>query len=101
MAIGARISPQVIIFGTIDDYIDRVWDGERTGSKATIHVEGGPLELAFRKEDDDKRPAPGSIVALVASAYDGQRGSSLTFVRHLMPSDLDAITREAFKKQAA
>jgi hypothetical protein len=102
MAIGSRIAPELIVFGQLEDYRDRVWDGERTGSVAMIHTAGGPLDVTFRKEDDDKRPAPGTTVAVVTSAYDGQRGSSLTFVRHLMPADLDTIRAEAFhQKQAA
>lgn len=103
MALTARVYPTLIVFGMLDGYRDRSWDGERTGSVATIHTEGGPLEVTFRKDNDDDRPAPGRAIAIVASAYDGQRGSSLTFERHLLPADLESIDREAFKpqKQAA
>lgn len=101
MTLIGRQNPELLIVGIVGPYIDRAWDGTRTGSRTNVETVGGPLEVRFRAEDDDKRPAPGSPVAIVVTPYENGNGASLTFARHVMPSDLQAIERDVFKKQAA
>lgn len=91
MAIGARISPELIVFGPVTGWREQVWNGERTGTQVEFATAGGPLNVKFRTDADAQRPNQGATVAVVATAFDGERGSSLTFERYLQPSELDAI----------
>ncbi|SEH83977.1 MULTISPECIES: hypothetical protein [unclassified Leifsonia] len=91
MAIGARITPELIIFGRVSGHRETKWDGEYTGTVVEVSTPGGPVSVKFRKDADAQRPNRDAIVAVVATAFDGERGSSLTFERYLQPGDLEAI----------
>jgi hypothetical protein len=91
MAIGARITPELIVFGPVTGWRERTWEGQYRGTTVEVATAGGPLNVSFRADADAQRPNQGSTVALVVSAFDGERGSSLTFERYLQPGELDAI----------
>lgn len=100
MAIGARVSPEVIVFGTVMNWRSNTWEGEYRGTRVTIDTAGGPLVVSYRAESDGERPPIGADVAVVASAFDGARGSSLSFERELSHGDLDLIASRALSVPA-
>jgi hypothetical protein len=91
MAIGARISPELLVHGRVAELRKKEFDGEYTGTAVTIDTIGGPLVVSWRPNADDQRPAVGRELVVVASAYDGARGSSLTFERYLQKDQLEAV----------
>lgn len=97
MAIGAKVSPEVIVFGVVTDVRRKDWEGKYTGERVTIDTNGGPLIVSFRVAAAEAGLVPqvGQVVALVASVYDGQNGASLTFEHGLTHGDLDAILTQA------
>lgn len=91
MAIGARITPELIVFGRVTGHRETKWDGEYTGTVIEISTPGGPVSVKFRKDADAQRPNRDTQVAVVVSAFDGERGSSLSFERYVQAADLDQI----------
>jgi hypothetical protein len=94
MAIGARVTPELIAVGTVIAPPRRKeWDGEYTGLAVTIDTAGGPLVVTFPSRDGSDKIAPnmGESVVIVATVYDGANGSTLTFGRFLSAGDLDLI----------
>jgi len=91
MAIGARISPELIVHGRVVSTKKKEFDGTYTGTAVEIDTPGGPLVVSWRPTADDARPEIGRTLVVVASAYDGARGSSLTFERYLLKDQLEAI----------
>src|SRR4051812_32450776 len=91
MAIGARISPVLLVVGEVSRLNRQEYDGQYTGTRVEVETAGGPLNVKFRPDADPQRPEVGRKVALVVSAYDGQNGSSLTFERFVHIDDLAEI----------
>lgn len=101
MAIGARITPELIVFGHVARLDRQEYDGKYTGTRVTIETDGGPLQVKWRADADNVRPEVGNVVAVLTSAFDGERGSSLTFERFLNGGDLDAIAKSFQPAQKA
>lgn len=101
MAITARQSPQLIIFGTVTGHRRYDWDGEYRGTRLTIDTDGGPLVVLFRPDDDNQRVEIGKPVAALVSVFEGQNGASLTFERHINGGDLDHIGKTVLGAKAA
>lgn len=95
MAIGARVSPELVVHGMVTGIRTSTWEGEDRGNRVTIDTDGGPLVVGFSVDQRPALPSPGSEIALVVSVYDGQRGSSLSYVRNLQSHDLDALALKA------
>lgn len=95
MAIGARTYPELIVVGEVRGSRAKTWEGERTGTRVEIGTNGGPLEVTYRTDADGLVPSLGEMVAIVVGAFDGQRGSSLTYERNLTHGDLDLIAQQA------
>lgn len=93
MPIGARITPELIVFGLVTRLDRQEFDGKYSGTRVTIETDGGPLTVKFRPDADAARPEQAQTIAVLATAFDGERGSSLTFERYLNGSDLDAIAK--------
>ena len=91
MAIGARISPVLLVVGEVTRSTPQTYEGTYTGTRVEVETSGGPLNIKFRPDADPSRPEVGRRVALVGSVYDGQNGSSLTFERYVTVDDLAEI----------
>lgn len=91
MAIGARTSPELIVSGTVTGARRNEWQGEYRGERVTIDTAGGPLVVGYGKDVAGMVPPLGTYAAIVVSAYDGARGSSLSFERIVSGHELDAI----------
>jgi hypothetical protein len=91
MSLAARITPQVIAHGLVTRLEPKEYDGKYTGTAVQLETDGGPLLVKFRADADASRPAIGATVALLTEAYDGERGSTLTFVRYITADDLGRL----------
>lgn len=91
MAIGARTAPEVVVIGPVQGTRVKKWEGERTGTSVEVGTEGGPLVVGYRVANDRDVPGVGEVIAVWASAFDGERGSSLTYERPLSPGDVDEL----------
>jgi hypothetical protein len=91
MAIGARISPVLLVVGQVNKQQPQNYDGQYTGTRVEVETAGGPVNVKFRPDADPARPEVGRTIAVVASVYDGANGSTITFERYANVNDLAEI----------
>lgn len=93
MAIGARVTPELLAVGEVIGIRDKNWNDEYTGKAVTVDTEGGPLVVTFPSRNDSDKIVPQMFdkVVIVATVYDGANGSTLTFDRFLTANDLDRV----------
>lgn len=91
MAIGARVSPVLLVVGEVNSARPQSFDGQYTGTRVEVETAGGPVNVKFRPDADGSRPDVGRRIAVVVSVYDGPNGSSVTFERYATVDDLAEI----------
>lgn len=91
MAITARISPEIIIFGTVTDHSTRQpFEGRDRGDAVTIDTPGGPVQVVIRPEQRALAPKVLDTVVVVTTINESREyGATLTLDRYLSADDLD------------